>query len=79
METSQNSQRRETVRDTARETFSGVADTAVSTMRDAGTHYVSEPAKDIFGLLRDYAKDKPDVAAMWAFGFGIMLGWKLRG
>jgi hypothetical protein len=48
-------------------------------MRDAGTHYVSEPAKDIFGLLRDYAKDKPDVAAMWAFGFGIMLGWKLRG
>jgi ElaB/YqjD/DUF883 family membrane-anchored ribosome-binding protein len=69
----------EQVRDAARETFASAADTAASTMRDAGSHYVAEPAKDIFGLLRDYANDKPDVAAMWAFGIGIMVGWKLRG
>lgn len=68
----------EHVRDVAKETFADVADSAASTMREAGTHYVSEPAKDIFSLLRDYAKDKPDVAAMWAFGLGIMVGWKLR-
>ena len=66
------------VRDAAREKFADVADSAASTMREAGSHYVAEPAKDIFSLLRDYAKDKPDVAAMWAFGLGIMVGWKLR-
>jgi ElaB/YqjD/DUF883 family membrane-anchored ribosome-binding protein len=75
----QKSSPRETVIEATREKFAEVADSAASTMREAGTHYVAEPAKDIFGLLRDYAKDKPDVAAMWAFGLGIMLGWKLRG
>lgn len=78
-ETSHNSPSRGNVRDVARDTFAGVADSAASTMREAGSHYVAEPAKDIFTLLRDYAKEKPDVAAMWAFGLGIMIGWKLRG
>lgn len=68
----------EQVRDAAREKFAGVADSAASTMREAGSHYVAEPAKDVFSLLRDYAKEKPDVAAMWAFGLGIVVGWKLR-
>ena len=68
----------EQVRGGAREKFADVADSAASTMREAGTHYVAEPAKDLFSLLRDYAKDKPDVAAMWAFGIGIMVGWRLR-
>ena len=66
-------------RDAAREKLAGVADSAASTMREAGSHYVAEPATDIFNLLRDYAKEKPDIAAMWAFGIGIMVGWKLRG
>jgi hypothetical protein len=78
-ETSPNATLRDTVSGVARDTFAGVADSAASTMREAGSHYVAEPAKDIFGLLRDYAKDKPDVAAMWAFGLGILIGWKLRG
>jgi ElaB/YqjD/DUF883 family membrane-anchored ribosome-binding protein len=69
----------EQVRDAAREKFADVADSAASTMREAGLHYVAEPAKDVFTLLRDYAKDKPDVAAMWAFGIGVLVGWKLRG
>jgi uncharacterized protein (DUF2461 family) len=64
---------------TEREKFADVADSAASTMREAGLHYVAEPAKDLFTLLRDYAKDKPDVAAMWAFGIGVLVGWKLRG
>ena len=66
------------VRDAAREKLAEVADSAASTMREAGSHYVAEPASDILGLLRDYAKDKPDIAAMWAFGIGIIVGWKLR-
>ena len=68
----------EQVRVAAREKFADVADSAASTMREVGSHYVAEPAKDLFSLLRDYAKDKPDVAAMWAFGIGIMVGWRLR-
>lgn len=44
-----------------------------------GNHYVSEPAGDIATQLKDYAKRKPDVAAMWCFAFGVMIGWKLRG
>lgn len=67
------------VREAAREKLADVADSAAQTMREAGTHYVAEPASDLFSLLRDYAKDKPDVAAMWAFGIGVMVGWKLRG
>jgi hypothetical protein len=50
-----------------------------SLMLPTRQHYVAEPAKDLFTLLRDYAKDKPDVAAMWAFGIGVLVGWKLRG
>jgi ElaB/YqjD/DUF883 family membrane-anchored ribosome-binding protein len=78
-DTTNKSSTTEQVRDAAREKLAGVADSAASTLRDAGSHYVAEPAKDVFALLRDYAKDKPDVAAMWAFGLGIVVGWKLRG
>lgn len=28
--------------------------------------------------LKDYAKARPDVAALWCFGIGFVLGWKLR-
>ena len=79
MDNPKNSPSHETVRNVARDTIAGVADSAASSMRDAGSHYVAEPAKDLLGLLSDYAKEKPDVAAMWAFGLGIMIGWKLRG
>jgi hypothetical protein len=27
---------------------------------------------------RDYARERPEVVAMWAFGLGFVLGWKLR-
>ncbi len=46
--------------------------------QDYAQHYVAEPARDIFSLLRDYANEKPDVAAMWCFGLGVLVGWKLH-
>ncbi len=52
---------------------------AADKMQEYGTHYVTEPAKDIFGRLSEYAHEKPDVAAMWCFGLGLIVGWKLRG
>ncbi len=51
-----------------------VKDTAL----ECGNHYVAEPARDLIGLLQDYAKSRPEVAAAWCFGIGLFLGWKLR-
>ena len=54
------------------------ANMAKETAMEFGNHYVAEPAKDIVGLLQDYAKSRPEVAAAWCFGLGLFLGWKLR-
>jgi hypothetical protein len=29
-------------------------------------------------FFRDYARERPEVVAMWAFGVGFILGWKLK-
>ena len=29
-------------------------------------------------LAREYARQRPEVVAMWAFGIGFILGWKLK-
>ncbi len=34
-----------------------------------------EAALDYFTL---YARERPEIVAMWAFGIGFVLGWKLR-
>ncbi len=44
-----------------------------------GDHYLAEPAHEIAGRLREYAKQKPDVAVMWCFALGLIVGWKIRG
>ena len=36
------------------------------------------PADDLVCYIRDYARQKPDVAALWCFGIGFILGWKLK-
>jgi len=41
-------------------------------------HYLAEPARDLFGLVQDYVKSRPDVAAVWCFGLGLFLGWRLN-
>ena len=48
-------------------------------LQDYGTHFISEPSQDIGRRLLDYARQKPDIAAMWCFGLGVVVGWKLRG
>ncbi len=37
-----------------------------------------KPADDIVQYLTTYARQKPDVAALWCFGVGFVLGWKLK-
>lgn len=71
-------QTRSTVSD-MRNRLDGATSKTSENLQAYGSHYVAEPAKDVFSLLRDYAKDRPDVAAVWLFGAGVLVGWKLRG
>lgn len=37
-----------------------------------------KPGQDFVQYLKDYARERPDVAALWCFGVGFILGWKLK-
>lgn len=67
-----------TMSDRARESASRAASGAGDAAHDAARHFVREPAADLFSLAKQYARDKPDVAACWAFGLGVLVGWKLK-
>jgi hypothetical protein len=58
------------------------ATTTPSTERDYGAQKSSsesmQPVPDLVDYVRDYARQKPEVAAMWCFGIGFILGWKLK-
>lgn len=36
------------------------------------------PLRDAYEYLKTYAREKPGVAALWCFGVGFVLGWKLK-
>jgi hypothetical protein len=36
------------------------------------------PAEAAMEFLQDYARERPEVVAMWAFGIGFVLAWKLK-
>ena len=62
----------------ASEKLTMAAESVKQTALECGNHYVAEPAKDLIGLLKDYAGSRPEVAAVWCFGLGLLIGWKLR-
>ena len=62
----------------ARAGVTRAAHSAADLSREGARYYVREPANDLFGLLRDYAREKPDVTAVWCFGLGLIVGWKLK-
>jgi hypothetical protein len=35
-------------------------------------------AEQALDLFKQFARERPEVVAMWAFGVGFVLGWKLR-
>ncbi len=61
-----------------RQMVSDTSESLAAGAKDCTEHYVTDPAKDLIGLAKEYAKDKPEVAAAWAFMFGIVIGWKLK-
>ncbi len=71
-----------TTLDTISETACNAAESAKAYATEQGPiaarHFVSEPAMDLLSLIKDYARDKPDVAACWCFGLGVLVGWKLK-
>jgi hypothetical protein len=36
------------------------------------------PGEAALEFLRDYSRERPEVVAMWAFGIGFLLAWKLK-
>lgn len=37
-----------------------------------------QPPTELVPFLKAYAREKPDVAALWCFGLGFVIGWKLK-
>jgi hypothetical protein len=29
-------------------------------------------------LFKEYARERPEVVALWTFGLGVVIGWKLK-
>jgi hypothetical protein len=46
--------------------------------RSERPEYEIDAAQDLIQYLREYAREKPEVAALWCFGIGFVLGWKLK-
>jgi hypothetical protein len=42
------------------------------------SHEQHDIGRDLIEYLKDYAREKPEVAALWCFGIGFILGWKLK-
>jgi hypothetical protein len=34
--------------------------------------------QSLIDFAHDYARERPEVVALWAFGIGFVLGWKLK-
>ena len=39
---------------------------------------LQKPMEDLVQYARDYAKEQPEMAAIWCLGIGFVLGWKLK-
>ena len=36
------------------------------------------PSSDVVEYFRQYARERPEVVALWCLGIGFVLGWKLK-
>lgn len=36
------------------------------------------PSTDLVEFFRQYARERPEVVALWCLGIGFVLGWKLK-
>ena len=38
----------------------------------------ASPTEAALQFLRDYSRERPETVALWAFGLGFVLAWKLK-
>jgi len=43
-----------------------------------GAAHAIQPTEDFISYVKEYARERPEVAALWCFGAGFVLGWKLK-
>ncbi|MBW3541182.1 MAG: hypothetical protein KY476_13015 [Planctomycetes bacterium] len=41
-------------------------------------HSDKSPGRDLVEYLKGYAREKPEMAALWCFGIGFVVGWRLK-
>jgi hypothetical protein len=46
--------------------------------RNDAAENAMQPFDDLYKYFQDYARERPDVVALWCFGIGFVLGWKLK-
>jgi hypothetical protein len=49
-----------------------------STVMDRPPNDDLHPTHDLLDYAKYYARERPEVVAMWCFGIGFILGWKLK-
>jgi hypothetical protein len=42
------------------------------------TELRAETSRSAFELFREYGRERPEIVALWCFGIGFVLGWKLK-
>ncbi|MCA9166466.1 MAG: hypothetical protein KDB23_02300 [Planctomycetales bacterium] len=50
----------------------------VAAANSPGCQAPLRPSEDILAYAQEYARERPDVVAMWCLGIGFVLGWKLK-
>ena len=45
---------------------------------DRTSQSVQEPLDELKSNLMDYARQRPELVALYCFGLGFVLGWKLK-
>jgi exonuclease V gamma subunit len=57
-------------------------DTVESTERSRYTSIAADEhltaCQAMAAIFKEYARERPEVVALWAFGIGFVLGWKLK-
>lgn len=56
----------------------GATDESESTSCAIGQKTELQLLSDMSRYLQNYARERPEVAAMWCFGIGFVLGWRLK-
>ena len=47
-------------------------------MSQGGDENAMLPFDDMYKYFQEYARERPEVVALWCFGIGFVLGWKLK-